>query len=146
MPPDNEKSEIPEEEHAEFVPAAFARTRAEAEQYQELLNDHDIPAVIGTGREDTDEKPETTDLPRRREMTHGVPVLVPDVLLDEASEVIADREDVEEFQSGENDLEDEDDEEPGLDGALREPANRDVHDEEDDDFWADAAARARPGS
>ena len=45
MPSDKKDMGSPEE-YAEFVLAVLARNQAEAEQSRELLNDHDIPAVI----------------------------------------------------------------------------------------------------
>ena len=69
----------------DFVPAVFAKNADEAEQYRELLEDNDIPAMIG----DPDELDDAAPSPRRRRISRGVPVLVPEALLDEASEVIA---------------------------------------------------------
>ena len=39
-------------EFGEFVPAVFARSTSEAEEYRELLNDHDIPAIVEVDEED----------------------------------------------------------------------------------------------
>ena len=102
-----DKFDPSEEEFADFVPAVFARSVEEAEVYRELLNDHDIPAIVGL---DEDLKADDTSKNRRRGMTHGVPVLVPEALLDEASEVIADREDADEFAE-EDEVEEEEEEE-----------------------------------
>ena len=37
----------PTADQGDFVPAVYARTIEAAEEYRELLNDHDIPAVVG---------------------------------------------------------------------------------------------------
>jgi len=143
VPSDKEDMRSPEE-YAEFVLAVLARNQAEAEQYRELLNDHDIPAVIcaetvevvKTG--EADEQGDVADPPPERQMTHGVPIMVPDAMLDEASEIIADREDVDEFQCAEADeLEDEDDEEFGFNGTVGGPGADDIYDDDDDNLWAD---------
>lgn len=125
-----ERNEPSEEEFADFVPAVFARSVAEAEEYRELLNDHDIPAIVGAADAI---KEEDAKVAVRSGMTRGVPVLVPEVLLDEASEVIADREDADEFgDEAEDEEEDEESEfeELGPDG---EKLPVDDDDEEDDD-------------
>ncbi len=96
------------EEYTDFVPVVFARSPEEAERYQELLSDHDIPAMTdGDGDEDGDVASSANS--RSGGMSRGVPVMVPEVLLDEASEIIADREDVDEFALEEDEVEDEDD-------------------------------------
>ncbi len=58
----------------DFVPAVFAKNADEAEQYRELLEDNDIPAMIG----DPDELDDAAPSPRRRRrISRGVPVLAP---------------------------------------------------------------------
>ena len=109
-----------EEEYTNFVPAVVARSAAEAEEYYQLLSDHDIPAMIGD--EDIEVgKDEDLKSAKRRGMSRGVPVLVPDVMLDEASEVIADREDLDE------------DEDLGLGEGLDSELSRPLSEEEDKD-------------
>jgi hypothetical protein len=108
-----------------FVPAVFARNREEAERYRELLDDHDIPARIGSDDELSDEADPEQHKARKRGMTHGVAILVPEALLEEASEVIADREDFAEF-----DEEDEEDEEEEDEFALGDG----LHEEDDGPF------------
>ena len=98
------------QEHAEYVPALVVRSVAEAEHYCELLTDHDIPAVVGDDELNLDED-EDRLLARGRGVTHGVAVLVPEDLLDEAAEVIADREDVDEFRADEEDADETGDDE-----------------------------------
>jgi len=106
---DSKASEQFGEEHIGFVPAVFARSAEEAEQYSELLNDHDIPTIVGMD-EDPSEDSQCRKAASKSGMTHGVAVLVPDVLLDEASEIIADREDLDEFEAAEEQLENDEDE------------------------------------
>lgn len=125
MSAEDEEFTIPEPSE-EFVPAVFARSREQAEMYCELLNDHDIPATVG----EVDD-PDAAGGTRGRSMARGVPVLVPEVLLDEAGEVIAEREDAEgEFEMGEDELEDEDDDEFEELGEEFEPGSG----REDDDY------------
>lgn len=88
----------PDDEGEMMVPAVLARSMAEAEVYCELLGDHDIPAVIGDGVCDVDDVDVGDDVVHRTGgMTHGVPVLVPEVLLDDAGEIISRRDDLDEF-------------------------------------------------
>ena len=70
-----------EDDLTDFVPAVFARSMAEAEAYRRLLDDHDIPVILGESR----------PVESRSGITRGCPVLVPEVLLDDASRIIADR-------------------------------------------------------
>jgi hypothetical protein len=117
-----------DDELAGFVSVVFARNVAQAERFRELLEDHDIPALVGTS-DDIDEDSEEWQAARRQGMTRGVPVMVPDALLDEAGEVIADLDDTtgleedeedeeeeeeEEVEAGEDEDEDDDDDEAGI--------------------------------
>jgi len=92
------------------VPAVFGRNADEADLYRQLLEDHDIPALIG---DDEVLDKVQKDAARRPGMTRGVAVLVPEAMLDEASEVIADREETEGFSLADTDdeFDDEDEEE-----------------------------------
>ena len=133
MPRDEEEFEGQEEEYSDFVPAVFARSLNEAQKYQELLNDHDIPAIVGLDEELQSEE-DTPHVKRRKGMTHGVPVLVPEVLLDEASEVIADREEHDEFDTDEDDdLEDDEDDEEEEEFELEEGEELEEKEEEEGD-------------
>mgnify|MGYP006294369333 CR=1 FL=1 len=156
MAPDDEDiQDVEHEENVEFVTSIVARSPAEAEEYCELLQDHDIPTVIGAPDEDEQLADGGT---RGKQITHGVPVLVPETLLDEASEIIADREDAADkllVDDEDEEFEDEDDEdEYGFSEALEtgemaadlddedpfdEPDEHDEQDEdeEDDDLWED---------
>jgi hypothetical protein len=112
------------DEPEQYVPAVFAHSAAEAEFYRDLLKDHEIPAVLGTEDEVADAE--------RPIISRGVPVLVPDAFLEEASEVIADREDLDEYD---DELEDEDDEdeEEELELADDTEDDEDLDDEEEDE-------------
>jgi len=92
-----------------LVAVVFARDENEAEQYCELLEDHDIPAIIGDEKMgEADEGAAKGAVPA---ISRGVPVLVPEILLDEAGEVVADHDDTGDFQFDDDDDELEDDDE-----------------------------------
>ena len=112
------------EEASEFVPAVLARTVEEAGKYRDLLDDHDIPAILGTDEELDEMTDEDRRLARNRGMTHGVPVLVPESLLDEASEIISDREASGALAGDEDEFDDEDEEEDEEFGLV----DREEHD------------------
>ncbi|MDP6635476.1 MAG: hypothetical protein QGG42_11290 [Phycisphaerae bacterium] len=98
-------------DETELVPAVFARDAEEAQRYCELLADHGIVGIIAADGVDAGDAEISGDVGEGTGMTSGVAVLVEDALLDEAGLVIADREDLAEFQFGEDDeVEDEDDE------------------------------------
>ena len=121
----------PPDASEEFVPAVFARSPEQAEMYCELLNDHDIPALVGDA-EDAEDTPRSQ---RGRSMARGVPVLVPEALLDEAGEVIAEREDAEEeFELGDEELDEEDDDEFD---ELGDGFGPDTRPGEEDDYLVD---------
>jgi len=127
-----------EADETDFVPAFFARDLDEAEEYCDLLSDHDIPARAGADSGLPDSEEAEQQLAGQRGMTHGVPVLVPESLLDEASEVIADREDFPDYDD-EEDEEDEDDDELELAELDEDDADDDyIDEEEDDDPFEDA--------
>lgn len=102
------------EDAAEFVPAVLARSVEEAQRYRELLDDHDIPAILGTDDELADMEDEDQRLARLAGITHGVPVLVPESLLDEANEIISDRETFEGFEDDADEFDDDEDDEIAL--------------------------------
>jgi len=127
----------PSENQGKFVPAVFARSVQEAEEYRELLDDHDIPAIVAS-EEDLEKLGEGVG-----EISRGVPVLVPEAMLDEAGEVIAEREEFEKFHVGDEDEydeeEDEEEEEFGYDSGSETEfedefdEEKDEADEDDDD-------------
>ena len=123
-----------------LVAAVFARDENEAHQYCELLEDHDIPAIVGDEKMgETDEMKETAAKGAAPAISRGVPVLVPEVLLDEAGEVIADHDDTGDFQFDDDDddeLEDDDDFEftQSPDGhSIGDPLDDGDDDGDDDD-------------
>ena len=144
MAREDESFDLDENGRAEFVPAVFGRSIEEAEKYRQLLDDHDIPAIIGD-----DEDVAEGDASRRQGMTRGVPVLVPEAMLDEASEVIADREELDEYEISEDNLDAEDEDDEGfplgeeLDLEDRKPFETEddedefVEDEEEDEKGSD---------
>ena len=86
-----------------------APSLVEAEQFRELLEDHDIPVVVATGATLDDVPDALVEEAADDGLPHGVPVLVPKALLDEAGEIIADREECEEFEDDETvDVDDDD--------------------------------------
>jgi len=134
MQVDKGKSKTPDDKSQDFVPAVFAKDAQEAETFSELLKDHDIPAICGHG--DTKD-PAKGPVAAVAGMTHGVPVLVPEELLDEASEVIADRENTPEFCLDDDDEEDEE-EEDDLDYQEElDPELPDEFEDEDEDTLLD---------
>ncbi|MCK4276981.1 MAG: hypothetical protein KAX78_10735 [Phycisphaerae bacterium] len=137
MSPEGAELDLSGEGKSDFVPVVYARSLDDAEQYRSLLEDHDIPAMVGTD-EKLDDEAKRAELPRRR----GVPVMVPEVLLDEASEVIADREDLDEFapQTDETDEHEDEDDELELQEPLDDRAEDPLDDEEDllDDIETDS--------
>jgi len=130
MPTDDDVFEPPEDGSEEFVSAVVARSPEEAQRYRDLLEDHGIPALIEAENEGAGAEP-----PVPRSLRQGIPVLVPEALLDEASEVIADRENLDEFElAEEEDQEDEeeDDDELGM-GQIEEADDLEPAEFEEDD-------------
>lgn len=126
-----------EGELGDFVPVVFARSVEEAEEYRQLLDDHDIPAIVGDERQPggTGEPPAP-----RKGFSRGVPVLVPEAMLDEAGEVIAEHDETDAFGLDKEDKEDEEDEEDEVTalggtepGGLEDDTDKDDEDEEDED-------------
>jgi hypothetical protein len=113
------------DEEEEFVPAVYARSEDDAEKYCALLEDHDIPVMIGGQEgEESDETPAS--------ITRSVPILVPEAFLDEASEIIADSEDTQGFLGEDEEFDDEEDEEDE-EFDFADNLDDDDLDEEDDD-------------
>lgn len=98
--PDDEGDRIDFGASDEYVTAIYVETPDEAEQYVQLLADHDIDAMIGSEEDE--------DLPPS--MSEGVAVLVPADQLDEAAEVIADHEESGGFVLEAEELEEQEDE------------------------------------
>lgn len=93
--------DVEEEELGSYVPAAYGVSLGEAQWYCQLLEDHDIPARV-----DEDYSGPT---PRPGEgVPAGVPVLVPESMLEEAKDVIAEVDEVGVFDDDEDEPEDDD--------------------------------------
>ena len=101
-----EEDKVPQEsDQTDMVPVMFAANRTEAEFYQTLLADADIEAIIGT-----EDEPEGTSL-------KGIPIMVPTDRLNEASDVITARDEMDEhILAGPDALVSDDDEEDDLTG------------------------------
>ena len=110
----------------DMVPVVYARNATEAELYKQLLTSNDIPAVI------EDDAGETTIGMPASIVGQGVPILVPDEMLSEASEIIAEHEDTAEDEELDEyeDIEDDADEDLDEDEELDEDEDIDEEDEE----------------
>ena len=119
----------------QFVPVVFADSPVEAEHYRSLLEDRNIPAIVQEA------------LPTSSEFASSawdVPVLVPDELLNDASEVISstaapDNDDdgeyddddyLEQEEQQDEDEDEDDDDDYGLDEDFD-----DDEDEDDEDLF-----------
>lgn len=69
------------EDHDGYVPVVYAEDLDEAERYCQLLEDHDIPAIV-------DEDYEGLDTPDGVDIHQGVAVLAPEIFRDEAGGLI----------------------------------------------------------
>ncbi|MBI5724699.1 MAG: hypothetical protein HZA50_12120 [Planctomycetes bacterium] len=119
------------EDLGQFVTAVFARDSGEALELMELLEDHDIPAQVG--EEDEEDRPrKARGKSSKPAAGRGVPVLVPEELLEEAREVIAERNEIDEFDVEEDD-QDEDDEEDEEDEEDAETGEEDGEEEKIDE-------------
>ena len=105
---ENEDS-FDEDEMGEFVPAVVARSAEEAETYRVLLDDHDIPAIVATD-EELDELAQCGKAIHRGTVSHGMPVFVPESLLDEAGQIISEREGFGDLDLAAKEILDDDDE------------------------------------
>jgi len=140
MAADEEIFEGEEEDYGEYVPVVVARSLDEAEIYRELLDEHDIPVIVGSKDEEGGRKS------KRKGISHGVQILVPEEFLDEASEIIAEQQESDEFEdeeeedeeeADEEDEEEEDEEEEELeadDEFLDEDELEDVEEEEEEEL------------
>lgn len=135
MAKDLDKS--PQEEASGFVAVLIARSVKRAEQFCELLDDHDIPAIIGAGGELAELEDAGNVSAGPDDVSRGVPVLVPESMLDEASQIIADREDFGNVVEGELEEEEDEDDEFGLTQETDEKPVETLDDEDDDDDFLD---------
>ncbi len=126
MPIDDDPFEPDQDEYSDYVTAVVARNDDAAERFRELLADHDIPSTVG---EEDDDGAAT--------MTRGMPVMVPEPLLDEASEIIAEYEDTEQFETDEEEFEDEEEEDEDLftekEGFEEFEEEEDLFDDDEED-------------
>ncbi len=126
---DKPESRDADGELGDFVPAVFARSIEEAEDYRQLLDDHDIPAIVG----DEEQAGATAPPGLRKGFSRGVPVLVPEAMLEEAGEVIAERDETDAFGLEEEDEEETEDEAFTLDGTEPEDLEAEETEDEEDD-------------
>lgn len=125
-----------DEEEEQLLPVIFARTAEEAEEYRQLLEDHGIYAVIA---DEDDGLAEDADHPARARarISRGVPILVPEVDLDEAGEVLAEWDETGSYQlPTDYEDDDEDDDEDAL-ATLPEPTAEGVFPPGDADYYED---------
>lgn len=117
-----------------FVAAMFAGTQNEAERCRELLQENGIPAELG----------EPGEGPRRRGA--GIPLLVPEPLLESASEILSarsnepDESDVDEATGSadeDEDLDDDFDDDYDDDDDELEAEDEDAWDSDDDEVEED---------
>jgi hypothetical protein len=127
-----EEEEIDASSDDQYVPAVFARSEDEAEELRQLLEDHGIEAVLGD--EDDSSPPSADPDTTHGAITHGVAVLVPEMYLDEASEIIADREDADEFESDAEAEEDEEDDEFAIGDEDDEDGFFQIEEEDDEAY------------
>ena len=125
---DLEHSDIIDDDGTALAPAVFARNAEEAERYCELLADHDILGIVAIDA-DNDDTEIDDDVTKGVGITRGVAVLVEEALLDEASLVIADREDQAEFQFDTDDDDDDDDDDEDEDFDFGQNLDSDFKDD-----------------
>ena len=99
------------ETETQFVAVVIARSIEEAEEFRALLDDHDIPVIVGTDDEQVEAAGSIEPEMGAADPAHGIAVLVPEAMLDDAGAVIAQREDFEHLGDDEDPPDDEDDEE-----------------------------------
>jgi hypothetical protein len=91
--PDQLQSDTEEFQEEDFVEVFRAASTDEAEKTRLLLEDHDIPSIIG----EPDEEQVGPIASAAASLDGNVAVRVPELYLEEAEEIIADSEDVAEF-------------------------------------------------
>jgi len=91
------------EELGEYVPVIYGRSVEEAERYCQVLEDHDLPAIV-------DEDYEPPEGQVRAARGSRVAVLVPETLLEEARSLIAELDELGELVEGDELEEDDEDE------------------------------------
>ena len=125
----------------QFVPVVFADSPMEAERYRSLLEDRDIPVVLQETLPTSDQSGLSV---------WDVPVLVPDELLNDASEIISsstapdeddngydDEDDYLEQEEEQDDLDEDEDEDDGLDEDFDDDEDADDYEDDEDLFDQD---------
>jgi hypothetical protein len=130
---DDDRQRLRDEDEEEYVPAVFAETIDEAEQYAQIFRDHDIDAIVDDEYEDPDEDDEA-------DLRQAVAVLVPESARDEAGALLDELEEAEVLiLDDDEEFEDEDDEEDelietdGADSLGFDDEEEDPLEEEDED-------------
>ena len=120
MPENDFDQEWEEDLYEDYVPVAYGRDDDQATHLVDILNDHEIPAEVG----------ELLGEPAGQ----GVPVLVPADLVDEATEIIENYDDLEGLVLADDEYEDEDEEDEEQEG-FEEIDEEDLYlgDEEEED-------------
>ena len=125
----------------QFVPVVFADSPMEAERYRSLLEDRDIPVILQETLPTSDQSGLSV---------WDVPVLVPDELLNDASEIISsstapdeddngydDEDDYLEQEEEQDDLDEDEDEDDGLDEDFDDDEDADDYEDDEDLFDQD---------
>lgn len=100
---------------------AYARDARQAETFRDLLFDHDIPALL-----------EEDDEGAYKFVSDGIAILVPDDTAEEARDILGELELIEELDSADPDL--DDDEDDADETSDMQPLDADVYlDDSDDD-------------
>ena len=108
----------------EFVPAVFARDAEEAERYRTLLESGEIPSQIGDAAE---LRGTYTSLSR------SIPVRVPELYHDQATELIAAYENALACNAGHDDEDNDDDDDWDDEDDEEDDEEEDEEDDDDDD-------------
>jgi hypothetical protein len=118
---------------AGFVPVTYASTLAEAELLKAFLEGEDIPTLVAS------EHSEVGGIPS---MSRGIPVLVPDAMLEQASQLVQehtgaardarDDEDDDDFDDDPDDDFDDEDDDDDFDDDFDEDDDEDDFDEDED--------------
>lgn len=88
----NKKNKSLETKTDKLVPVVFADSIKEAAEHCQLLDDHGIKAFAGADQDEN--TPVVNPVADEDEISHGVPVLVHKSDIDEAHEIISEREDL----------------------------------------------------
>ena len=115
------------EDHDGYVPVVYAEDLDEAERYCQLLEDHDIPAIV-------DEDYEGLDTPDGADIRQGVPVLAPEIFREEAGGLIQQLEEMDPMIDENGEFVQDDDAFNGEAGGSLD------HDDYDEDEGLDALA------